>query len=1103
MLPKLTLAVLSKSTIQQYITSIKNTIKTNKYTEHSFRAALEGLINQSAKDITAVNDPKRQACGAPDYAILRQDFSVGYIETKDINVNLDRIESSEQLGRYKKALTNLILTNYLEFRWFVNGKEQTAVTLAKHKNGRLTVYDDQIDEFQKLIENFLNKAPEPVATAQDLAQRMARLTDMIRDVIIKTFDTEYAENLSAWRDAFAETLIPGLDNPGREGEFADMYAQTIAYGFFTAMCHHDIREGEFQRLGAAEDIPKTNPLLRDLFATLTGPSLIDEPYYQFVEDLIQLLKLADMEEILKDFGNKDGRTDPVIHFYVTFLKAYDPKLKEIRGVYYTPEAVVSYLVRSTDALLKRDFGLPQGLADISQTQKVITGSKDEKKEVEYPKVLILDPACGTGTFLYQTIDLIRDRIRTQGQEGTWSSYVRRYLLPRLFGFELLMAPYTVAHFKLGMQLAAFDLDEAQRKPWIYDFKKEDRLRVFLTNTLEQMDVHVQKVMTGVIRELVNEGKAANEVKEDMPVLVIMGNPPYSGHSANASSRMVDKKKIKTFIGKLIEDYKEVDKKPLRERNSKMLQDDYVKFIRWAQWRIENTGVGVVAFITNHGYLDNITFRGMRQSLINTFSDIYILDLHGNVRKKEKTPSGGKDKNVFDIKQGVAIALMVKRKGHEGAAKVHHAELWGEQVGKYETLFETDVLTTDWTEVKPQSPHYFFIPWNVGLESEYNEGEKVTDIFPVNSTGLFTARDKLAIQWDQKSIWETIKDFVSRDPENARIKYDLGRDTRDWKVELAQADLRDSGPIKSNIKAILYRPFDIRYTYYTYHSKGFLCMPRSNVMRHMLYSQNQAISTTRSIETGFGWQHVFCSKNIIQNHSVSIKEANYLFPLYLLRSAMSGDLLAQDDSIWDDEGRTPNISENFVERLSNSLHLKFTLEETGDLLKTFGPKDVFHYIYAILHNPSYRARYAQFLKADFPRIPITKDRRIFEKLVSLGKELTSYHLLEAQELNDPDQWITSFPAIGHSQTKDKVEKQYPKYTDGKVYLNKEQYFAGVPQGVWEFRIGGYQVADKWLKDRRGCQLSIDEIHTYQKITLSLAATIRLMDEIDKTVTSWPI
>ncbi len=550
--------------------------------------------------------------------------------------------------------------------------------------------------------------------------------------------------MQGWREAFAKVLIADLGLPDKTPDFADMFAQTLAYGLFTARVMDTSplssprsrgERGGFTRQEAQYLIPKSNPFLRDFFIQITGPQLDDEPFASFVDDLVNLLAHTDMTAVLADFGRRTRQEDPVVHFYETFLAAYDPKLREARGVYYTPEPVVSYIVRSVDYLLKSRFNCPEGLAQpLPHTPSPKSGRgpgggvKNKNRQD-----LILDPATGTGTFLYAVIDHIRQQFMRQENAGMWPGYVKNHLLPRLFGFELLMAPYAIAHFKLSLQLAGRDLPDNLTAQWAYHPADGERLGVYLTNALEE-----PHEMTGLplfTQWVADETNAANEVKQLLPVLVVMGNPPYSGHSANKSDWISDLLKGKLPDGSKTGNYFEVDGQPLGERNPKWLQDDYVKFIRFGQWRIEQSGGGVLAFISNNGYLDNPTFRGMRQSLMQTFTEIYLLDLHGNAKKRETTPDGGKDENVFDIMQGVAIGLFVKRSGQTGPAKIYHADLWGDRAEKYKQLFEQDVTTTAWAKPEPQAPFYLFTPQNVDLLGEYNQGWKITDAIPVNVLGF--------------------------------------------------------------------------------------------------------------------------------------------------------------------------------------------------------------------------------------------------------------------------------------------------------------------------------------------------------------------------------
>ena len=660
-----------------YLRSLQDSLDRGNATEHTHRPALKALLEAGVTRVEATNEPKHIECGAPDFVVARTEreggppLAVGYVEAKDCGVDLHAIErdskrrnpstdNGRQLKRYRSALSNLLLTNYLEFRWYLDGETEPrqVVQLADLDDGNgLTVVRGGIEALRGLLEFFLLQRPASVSSPEDLARRMAKLTHMTRDVVERGLEQGgVSQNLRDLYAASRQALVPDL----AEDTFADMFAQTLAYGLFAARVNH--KSGPFRWQDAAYQIPQTNPFVRQLFDIVVGPSMADEPFVGFVDDLAQLLDAAQMDLVLADFGKRGVGQDPIMHFYETFLAAYDPAMRERRGVYYTPEPVISYIVRSVDHLLRERFACPEGLSDYAKERY-----RDHAGEVhESHRVLVLDPACGTGSFLYAVVDHIREHYRTSGRAGMWSGYVKQHLLPRLFGFELLMAAYAMAHLKLGMQLAALDLPEASRVDWTYPFETGERLGVYLTNTLEPGEDQAA-TMFGPLRTLTEEASAAADVKRDLPIMVVLGNPPYSGHSANKGD----------WITGLIDSYKQGFPELRKPAQAKWLSDDYVKFIRFAQWRIERSGSGVLGFVTNHSYLDNPTFRGMRRSLLGTFDEIYLLDLHGNSNRKERAPDGGKDENVFDIQQGVAIGVFVKHE-HSGdsLARVFHADLWG-------------------------------------------------------------------------------------------------------------------------------------------------------------------------------------------------------------------------------------------------------------------------------------------------------------------------------------------------------------------------------------------------------------------------------------------
>lgn len=1098
----------SPNSFRVYLRTLRRNLDLGTATEHTHRPALKALLETLDITIDAVNEPRRIECGAPDFVVTKKGPdhpTIGYIEAKDIGRDLNAIErdsdrrapnstDGQQLRRYRQSLSNLVLTDYVEFRRYADGELVQTARLAADTVGGLIFDPKGAQAVHELLAAFFLQVPEPVASAQELAVRMARITHMIRDVVAQGFEQgNVSQNLHGLYRELKKTLDPGLQLDA----FADMFAQTLAYGLFAARVDYQ-GPGSFRWQDAAHHIPRTNRFIRPLFNLVTGPDLNDEPFVSFVDDLAQLLGVAEMEAVLADFGRHGVRQDPIMNFYETFLAAYDPTERERRGVYYTPEPVISYIVRSVDYLLRERFDCAEGLADYRKAQ--YANSHGEVKESH--RVLVLDPACGTGSFLYAVIEHIREHYQISGQGGLWTGYVREHLLPRLFGFELLMAAYAMAHLKLGMQLAALDLPEASRAAWAYPFEANERLGVYLTNALEPVEASPEPLF-GLGDALANEARAAAGVKHDLPIMVVLGNPPYSGHSANASR----KNGKLTWIGKLIEDYKRVDGQALRERNPKWLQDDYVKFIRFGQRRIQQSGAGILAFITNHAYLNNPTFRGMRQQLMDTFSDIYLLDLHGNARLRERTPDGGADENVFDIGQGVAIALFIKTPGANERARVYHADLWGERESKYATLAASDVTTTAWEKIEPESPTYLFKPWDKDLEQEYMQWPKITDLMPVKAAGVVTARDKLTIRWSRDEALDVAQDFASLAPEDARIKYNLGRDVQDWRVGWAQEDLRASGIRPELVRPILYRPFDTRYTYYTGVSRGFICRPRKDVMQHMLDDMNIGLIATRQTSDKWG---VFATKTLIGHKAYAAQDINSLFPLYVYPEGFDADPNHPIAS-----KRQPNLDSKFTAKMERCLDLRFVGDGAGDLDLTFGPEDVFHYFYAVLHAPTYHEHYAQFLRSGFPRVPLPDGLDRFRVLAALGRDLSATHLLEGRILDGAQ---TRFPIPGDGV----VEPGYPKYVApgetppgerepvawGRVYLSRSspsrggrparqgQYFDRIEPDLWRFSFGGYRPMEKWLKDRKGRTLGFEDFTHYGRIATATRETIRLISEIDR-------
>lgn len=1061
----------STQVLRNYYREIEKIRATGKATEHSYRPVLQDFIHTiGGSGIRAINDPTHVECGAPDFIVERRGVPIGYVECKDIKINLDHVECDEQLERYREGLPNLVLTNYLEFRWYVWGELRHKAQLANLEvSSGIKINKEDMAWVVTLLNSFLEAGLPSISSPSELAERMASKARLLRECIKRILEqkeksSSLHELLSAYRSVLIDDLSPE--------QFADLQAQTAVYGLFAARCRHESQAGPFSRQSAV--FAETTPFLQDVFGRVAGPG-IDSRIAWIVDDLALLLDRANMKEILTDFGSGTSQNDPVVHFYEDFLAAYDPKLREGRGVYYTPEPVVSYIVKSVDYLLRDRFGLPDGLAD--------TTTNDDN----VPKVLILDPAAGTGTFLLEAVKSIHTTIENRNLGGAWPDYVRNHLLDRLFGFEFLMAPYAICHLKLALEIGGTDNR--------FKMPEGQRLKVFLTNALEEADKSPTGIPAMFGHQIFHEAAGADVVKREKPVMVVIGNPPYSGHSAN-KGRWIKRLLEGWDDDRETDNYFMVDGEPLGERNSKWLNDDYVKFIRFAQWKIDRTGEGVLGYVTNHSYLDNPTFRGMRQSLMRTFNEIYLLDMHGNKKKKEKAPDGSKDENVFAIQQGVAIGLFIKRANADDTpAKVFHADLWGRREkgsggGKYGWLTANDFESTDWEKLSPKSPLYLFTPRDNKLAEEYEKGWKLTDIFPVNSVGIVTARDKLTIQWTAEEVRYLVSDFKELPDEEARSRYNLPPDVDDWEVSRAQKDLYEHPDIETHITSILYRPFDKRFTYYTGRNRGFICRSRWNVMRHMLVKRNMGLCVGRSgqVTGSKTWDVVFVSK-YPSDFNLFRRGGNNLFPLYVYPKKNGAGACQA------------NLSQEFVEEVGFTTNLEFISDGKGDLEATFGPEDVFHYIYALLHSLEYRSRYADFLKSDFPYIPLTGNRKLFAGLVALGWRLVSLHLMEAEA-----DGRVSFPRAGPCRVESVHYVPPTKGDKGRTWINPNQYFEGITPDIWTFSIGGYNPAEKWLKDRKGCDLSFDDVAYYCKICAVLSETSQVMTSIDEVIENngdWPL
>jgi len=1024
------------SIFQNYIKELQKH-KISEITEHSHRTTLQNFFNLIVEEIKSqkteiLHEPKRQGKnGSPDFMITVNEGIIGYIENKKILQNLDEIIFSEQIEKYKKLSNNLLITNYVEFVWIrdneITRERLCEVTDLENKNFKLKSENEK--NVKELLKKFFTQAPQGIGEIEKLAFCLAERAKYLFAILfeeLKEQEKDVSKRDSIWL-AYTDFINNVYEELTIEG-FADTFAQTLTYGLFLAKLNSKTEEKITLR-NLDLHISNSFTLIKNIVGFL---HYIENKKYikaqWIVEEILSIINNIDLKTINESLSfskrkknSNEEYKDPYIYFYENFLSEYNPKLRKGRGVYYTPISVVRFIINSVNSILKDKnlFNIKDGIAD-------------------YNKVNILDFATGTGTFLLEILEQINAIKPFNKPEG--NMLVQNHILKNLYGFEFLIAPYVISHLKLSLFL----------KENGYELKEEERLQIYLTNTLEDKESQSSLFLP----DLTIEGKLAQSVKQNKKILVITGNPPYSGHSSNTSEVhfkvpkklksgeiiFVNKKKD-TWIGNLVKDYFKIEGVGINEKNPKWLQDDYVKFIRFAQYKIEQTGHGIVAIVTNHSFLDNPTFNAMRYNLLKTFDQIRIIDLHGNTRKKENTLEGTKDENVFDIQQGVCISLLIKNKGIP--KKVLRTDFFGLRETKNKLLYETQLSDIEWTELKPTAPHYLFAYQNEKDKKKYNEFCSVKNIFISNSVGIATADDINLVSFTENGLIEKLK-----------LKFD--------KIKL------DS----KLLNKYYYRPFDIRTIYY---DKNILERARTKIMNNLLF-ENIALNTCRNPQRNDAFKDVFISDGLTDLHYCT--GGNYVFPLYNYQTIIN-----------EDNTHETVKTDNFKKEFKEFIEKKYK--------KKFAPEQILGYIYAVLHSPAYREKYADFLKIDFPRIPFIETLPKFETLAKLGQELYEIHL-------KPENVEDTITVIYDGEVeKDVVETvKYQEIENKKrIYINKTNFFENIPESVFEFQIGGYKVLDKYLKERKGKILSIQEKDHFKKIINVINYTIKQMSEIDKIVNNW--
>ncbi|GAA8684375.1 DNA methyltransferase [Helicobacter pylori] len=1075
--------------LKEYLESIKDL--TTEKNELTHRLSLHNLLNRLKdhfnKEFKIEHEPKREQGSQPDFRVSFQGLNIGYVENKRAGEDLSQLLKSDQIRKYLELNPNLMLTDYLNFMWV--GKDENNAPLIKKEISVASLNElskplkpkPQTEcDLIELFKSFFNHEAAPITNAKDFATHLSPRTRYLKDALIKY--QEKTQVSSIFKN-FKEYLYEELSFE----DFSDALAQTLTYSLFLAKLNHPFEKINLDNVRSS--IPENFAVIREMADFLKKLDGIKEIQW-LLNEILSSINHVDMDSIIKDLNDDK---DPYLHFYETFLSAYDPKLRESKGVYYTPDSVVKFIINALDSLLKTHFkDAPLGL----------------KSALDNENIKLLDFATGTGTFLLEAFRKALEMRKTS--DGGISTKEDKYqnLLKQFYGFEYLIAPYAIAHLNLSQ---AFK--EEFKKP----LKENDALKIILTNTLIQpSEIAAYRGLNPIFEtELLN----AQEIKKDENILIITGNPPYSGASSNEglfewevkatygiepefqtieiekNVKLADK--IQTLL-KNIQTQKQGDKsvkstnkdalKNLKnlhskyklqdEKNPKWLLDDYVKFMRFAQNKIESLGHGLFGFISNNAFLDNPTFRGLRRSLLECYDELYILNLHGNARKKEKTPQGADDENVFNIMQGVSINLFVK-KAQTTKQKIHYYDVYGERAEKYAFLAQNDLNSIEWLELIPREPFYLLLPLKTRLLDEYEQGFSVKDMFQVGGTGICSKRDHVVFHKKKESLLKLLKDFSTLEPSELRRKYDIGDDSRDWRLEYA---IRE---VKTNIKRLeeyivfcQYRPFDYRWTYYTPNSRTFLAYPVYDVFKHMLppptnpktpnqTRKNVALITSRrfcqSQKSGVG----FVSNKISDLRTWTcpgMEGGDYVNPLY----------------------HNPNYTENFTPEFRGFIDKHYN--------HSFEPLEILGYIYALLYSPNYRKRYEDFLKIDYPKILFTENKDLFKALSLLGIELIGLHVLNQESLNYSFEKLKD-ATIGESGYIEAHERnpiiKKPSHNEQRLYINHSAYFSGVSQEIYDYRIGGYCVLDKYLKSHKNEPCDFDHVTHIIKV---IARTI----EIQKTL-----
>ena len=1062
--------------LENYLESIKNITAEDK--EHTHRAALEILLNDiknnlNFKKVNIKHEPNndKEGRGAPDFLVTIDSLVLGYIENKRVNANLDEIIQSEQIKKYLLLSDNIIITDYLRFVLIDENlniiDEVRICELSEIKNYKKIKLDDAGKKLLDIFKIFFSREPKPINTALEFADALAMRTRILRDDLYELKNNNHIERLY---NIFKTTIYSQIDF----ADFCDNFAQTLTYSLFLARLNTNEK---IDLYNVTKFIPKSFPLIRAMSKFLQDLEELNINDLKTIEWLLNEIinitnhiNIVSIVEELNKYDNTAVQKDPYMHFYETFLYKYNPELRELRGVYYTPQSVVNFIIDSIDIVLKEYFNKDKGLGNALE--------KDTN-------IRLLDFATGTGTFL---LDSFRKSLSYYQKNSV--KYNPKELINKFYGFEFMIAPYTIAHLKISQTL---------KEEFNYNLEDDERLNIFLTNTLENIHLDEGKEKNNIFEELNEEMNLAQKTKEK-DILVITGNPPYSGASANKG----------IFEEEVRKEYKDgLEEKPLaiirngkieKEKNPKWLLDDYVKFIRFAQQKIDNQKAGgIFGFISNNSFLDNPTFRGMRYSLLKSFDEIYIVNLHGNTRKKEVCPDGSKDENVFDIMQGVSINIFVRytqnidelnnvnsitHKYNRESAAVYYYDLYGKREYKYKFLFDNNIKSIEWHKLEYKEPFFLFVKQDENLREEYDNFYSLKDMFIISGVGICSKRDNIVFQNSKEKLIKLLNDFINKDKEELYKLYDIGEDSRDWELNTAIKTIKENeNALENHIMKCHFRPFDKRFVYY---DTNKVERARKDIMEHFLKNDNIGLISNRSVALNM-YKHTFITDMITDLHIMETANASaYIFPLYLYNTPNAiKNIQSQDYGDTDLFKKTASNPFKNADKIENfTVNFRKFIDEKYS--SHFSPEDILGYIYAVLFHKTYRTKYIDFLKIDFPKIPFTDSKDIFIKLSELGTQLYNLHLMKDNNLNND---------VGEGLYKDdknnKIEKPLYNEKENKLFINKSLYFDKVSKEVWLYKIGGYQVLDKYLKSHKDEEI---DYSYFQKIIQILDKSIILEKEI---------